>query len=406
MQKVITISRFSERIRDTTESLTGGAFKISSPQPLAVAALMVLGCAGFTASAGAQTLIPVSDPNWYFSPYNWNVVGSSYAETPRPGAYFKIGFTGTSIAAQFDTTMLSWMQASSYPTIRYQIDDQPTQDYELHRWDGVVNLNSKALDPGQHTLTVWTLGMDPGLDRWDAPLANEYRILGLVADDGATTFRPSLSPHTIMFLGDSITEGLNDVKCGGNTVDDNDAVGDYTHNCAAALNAECGVVAAGGQCWTRIAHDGHTPPLPQSWKWLFQGVPRDFSTPPDYLVAMEGGIDLLFTTNPPAVIQSTIESWLTDARATLPTTKIFLAVTFNGFYEDVITAAYNDYKQANPLDSNMYLIDLGPAGQDGLLMYFSNQGSLYTCDGIHPLLARQAVLGQMLGQAMLSAMGQ
>ncbi len=373
---------------------------------LALARLAALGACCLTVSTNAQSLIPVNDPNWYFSPYNWNVVGSSYAETPRAGAYFKIGFTGTSIAAQFDTTMLSWMQASSYPTIRYQIDDQPTQDYELHRWDGVVNLNSKALDPGQHTLTVWTLGMDPGLDRWDAPLVNEYRILGLVADDGVTTFRPTLSPHTVMFLGDSITEGLNDIKCGGNTVDDNDAVGDYTQNCAAALNAEYGVIAAGGQGWTRIAHDGHTPPLPQSWKWVFQGVPRDFSTPPDYLVAMEGGIDLLFTTNPPAVIQSTIESWLTDARATLPTTKIFLAVTFNGFYEDVITAAYNDYKQANASDSNMYLIDLGPAGQEGLLMYFTKQGSLYTCDGIHPLLDRQGVLGQMLGQAMLSAMGQ
>ncbi len=355
-------------------------------------------------SARAQTFIPVNDANWYFSPYNWNVVGSSYAETPRSGAYFKIGFTGTSVALQFDTSMLSWMSASSYPGIRYQIDDQPTQDYQLHRWDGIVNLNSKALDPGQHLLTVWNVAIATGYDRWDVPLINEVRVLGLVLDEGAATFAPPLRPHRAIFFGDSITEGLDDVKCSGNGIDSDDAVGDYTFNCAALLNAEYGVVAAGGQGWTRIAHDGHTPPLPQSWKWLFQGVPRDFSTPPDYLVAMEGGIDLLFTTNPPSVIQSTIEAWLVDARTTLPTTKIFLAVTFNGFYEDVITAAYNDYLQANPWDKNTYLIDLGPAAQYGLLMNFSNQGSLYTCDGIHPLLPRQAVLGQMLGQAIQAAL--
>jgi len=67
----------------------------------AVAGVAVGTVASFASLASAQTTtIPVTDPNWFLSPYNWNVSGSAYAEAARSGAYFKIGFPGTSIALQ------------------------------------------------------------------------------------------------------------------------------------------------------------------------------------------------------------------------------------------------------------------------------------------------------------------
>src|SRR5262245_22916114 len=69
--------------------------------------------------------VPVSDPNWFFSPYNWYVNGDRFAETQNTGAYFKVGFTGTRAALAVDVAMLDGVPASQWPLIRWQIDDAP-----------------------------------------------------------------------------------------------------------------------------------------------------------------------------------------------------------------------------------------------------------------------------------------
>jgi hypothetical protein len=108
------------------------------------------------ADADAQTTrtVPVSDPNWFFSPYNWYVNGAVFAETQNTGAYFKVGFTGTRASLAVDVTMLDGVPASRWPLIRSQIDDAPTQGHRLTQADVLIPLNAKDLLPGPHTLTV------------------------------------------------------------------------------------------------------------------------------------------------------------------------------------------------------------------------------------------------------------
>src|SRR5438552_4154294 len=104
--------------------------------------------------ASAQTTVAVSDANWFFSPYNWRRQGSDYAETTRAGAYFKIGFTGTSAGLGVDAAPLRPLKSSLLPLLRWQIDSQATQDHELQRNDTIIPLKSGPLSPGAHSLTV------------------------------------------------------------------------------------------------------------------------------------------------------------------------------------------------------------------------------------------------------------
>ena len=46
------------------------------------------------AAGGGTGTIAVNNSNWFFSPYNWYVNGSTYAQTVNPGAYFKVAFSG------------------------------------------------------------------------------------------------------------------------------------------------------------------------------------------------------------------------------------------------------------------------------------------------------------------------
>jgi lysophospholipase L1-like esterase len=177
----------------------------------------------------------------------------------------------------------------------------------------------------------------------------------------------------------------------------------YAYACADSLGAEFGVIGESGQGWLGVSADGITPSLPDAWQWHFQDTPRQLAPEPDYLVAMEGGNDYLRGADP-AAITSRITFWLTQIRAALPDTRIFLLVEFNGFFRDAATQAFSAYQQAYPGDQRVYLIDLGAAGQEGLLTYFDDHGALYTYDGIHPIAARAAVLGQMVAQTMQAAM--
>jgi hypothetical protein len=122
--------------------------------------------------------IPVSDRNWFFSPSNWYVNGSAFAETQNTGAYFKIGFTGTSVALQVDVSSV-YGPAAEWPLIRCQVDGNLAQDIRLKQQDALLPLNSQALASGTHSLTVWFIAADHDVDRWLIP-SDVVRITGLV----------------------------------------------------------------------------------------------------------------------------------------------------------------------------------------------------------------------------------
>ena len=351
-------------------------------------------------SAAPTITIPVSDTNWFFSPFNWYLNGSAFAQSQSPGAYFALRFAGTRAALAVDVASLSGagVNPSGWPVIRWQIDSGPPQDHRLKQADVLIQLNSQALAPGTHSLRVWFVGADRFQDRWLVPVES-VRVTGLVIDAVGSTLPPALRPGGMVFFGDSITEGVA-TEC--KKLDCNDATHAYPYACAAALNVEFGVVGFAGQGWTvsTIAASG-VPPFPETWESQFAGQPRSFVPAPDYVVVVHGANDALARF--PGDVANALQAWIGNARDVLRGSKIFVVVPFGGYERDELTQGFNAY-QAAADDRNAYLIDLGPEAEVGLNSGFVKGGTPTSYDGIHPTAARSAELGAMLAQAIQEAL--
>lgn len=380
--------------------------KKDTPMKLLTRILVWLAVAGgaFAATPLTRT-IPVSDTNWFFSPYNWYVNDSAFAETQNTGAYFTLRFTGTQVALVLDVSPLNGVSVLDWPKIRWQIDSSLPEDHRLKQSDSQLRLNSQALAPGPHSLMVWFVSSSTFHDRWIVPVES-VRITGLVIDVDGSILAPVLYPARMLFFGDSITEGINTESAKPQGVVRSDATHAYTYGCAAALKAEFGVVGFAGQGWTVALGEAgqHVPPFPEAWKYQFAGQPRSFSPAPDYVVVVHGGGDGLVGIPDPQVADA-VQVWLGNARAALRKSKIFVVVPFGGWERDGVAQGFNAY-QEGAHDRNAYLIDLGPSAQVGLDGGFVQGGTATSYDGVHPTAARSAELGAMLAEAIKEALGE
>ena len=55
-------------------------------------------------SCSSMTVVYTDDPNWYFTEYNWANDSSRGKLTANPGAYFKVGFTGSNFNITVNAT--------------------------------------------------------------------------------------------------------------------------------------------------------------------------------------------------------------------------------------------------------------------------------------------------------------
>lgn len=351
--------------------------------------------------AVSGTKIALNDANLFLSPYNWNLDATGTATTVQPGAYLTGGFQSANIRLDLDTSSLAVLRDRVGPMIRWQVDDATPQVYQLVAGDVQIPLNAAPLSAGPHTFKVWFLAADYGQDRWNLP-AESLRITGVTLDEGGTTTVPALQPKRILFFGDSITEGVHTESASKDPVRDDNARHAYPTTCAAALNAEFGVVGFARQGWTVPAQEGsNVPSFVNAWKLQFAGTPRLFTPAPDYVVVMEGPNDFSFGVAP-AQLQAAVQAWLADARAVLPSTRLCIAVPFGGFERAPLTQAVQAYKAAHPADTNVFLIDLGVGIQTGLTD-FSGRSSKFSHDGLHPDAATSQRLGALLADAIQAA---
>jgi len=358
----------------------------------------------------SQQIVPVNDPNWYWTEYNWAKNGSSSVHTANPGAYFKVGFTGTSVALNFDETS---SPNAAFMNIWYSIDDAKfTQVGVPVQVVGSLGFG-KGLANGSHLLEVYVYNSQQGDDRWVGP-ACSFKITGLVLDPGATTIKPSLRSKRLIAYGDSITEGVQALCQSGGDLGSNAAINTWAFSLAAALDAEISVVAFGRLGWT-ISGNGGVPPVftpgndaQSSWNKIDSKAARSFSPNPDYIVIAHGTNDGGVCTpsandglngRSDADVSASVTGWLVAQRAAAPSTRIVVIIPFGGFCLNAITTGLNNYKTQAPSDNNVFLVNLGAAGARGLSAF--NGGTQEACDGIHPLTVRDGQLGAMLAGAIL-----
>ena len=347
------------------------------------------------------TRVALGDANLFLSPYNWAVDGTASAVTTQPGAYLTAGFQSANVRLDIDTSFLAALPDRSGPRIRWQVDSGPAQTYQLAAGDAQIPLNSSALSAGTHTFKVWLIASDYRQDRWKLPVES-LRITGLTLDAGGSTVASTLLTKRVLFFGDSITEGVHTESAHGDPTRDDDATHAFAYPCAAALNAEFGVVGEPRQGWTIAAQEGsNVPAFPASWPLQFSGKSRTFSPSPDYVIVQQGVNDALAPADP-AQVKAAVQSWLVAARAAMPTSRLCIVVPFGGFERDALTQGVQAYKSAHATDTKVFLIDLGVSVQAGLTDP-SGQPSLRSHDGIHPDAATSQALGTQLGAAILAA---
>lgn len=368
--------------------------------PLIAMCILMSGCGGSknsVAPLSSDTRRVGNNPDWLFSPYNWHIQPSKFAETTQPGAYLKTTFMGTRAVLELDLSPLESVQEANWPEVLWQVDNGPLETRQLATQDAHLPLNTVALSGGSHTLSLWFVAADEHSNRWNTP-AEVVRVLGITADTMRTGTPPPPLSRRMIFFGDSITQGIRTRSASELWINNDNSTDAYPYSCAKFLHAEFGVVGIGGQGWTvSVSSGNNVPPFPQAWAYMFKDHPRLFVPEPDYLIVMQG------TNDPPTTdVSSGVQSWLANARLMMKSTAIFVVVPFGGFHRADITMGVNAYKAQHPTDRSVYLIDLGVSAQAGLTGFVTG-GTETSYDGLHPNATTSAAMGVELAKAIQAA---
>lgn len=350
------------------------------------------------APISAPKTVSVSDPNIAFSPYNWYKSGSEYAQTPNPGAYVKVGFTGSKISVNLDVSLLTAknIPASQYPVVRYSVDNGPAVTTQLTPTTTALSC-ATGLSAGSHSLLLQYVSGFVFLDFWTP--VNAIRVTGFSLDDNANIVPIPKLPTNALFLGDSITNGDDDIATfsGGitNAVDTQDATLGYPAVVAAGIGAEYGIVAYGGASWDNRAADGHTPGLMTSYSMIDSVHSRlidgKLSPIPDDIFINMGENSGPTGDDVPKLLAAL-------RAASSPKTNIFVIIPFSGRSREPLMAGYSVYRKSARKDRT-YVLDLGnnpylPVGRS----------TMQSVDGQHPLAQLHATLGAQLVQARANAL--
>ncbi len=414
-------------------------------------------------SARDTTHVPVLDANWYFSDYNW--ISDSPTAVPRmltanPGAYFKLGFNGTSFALAVNTSVVGTRTVK----LSFNVDDGPWQFVTLQSTPAGSALTTLQLAKGltlpqmhfartHHDIIVALYASQEQHGRWngvkDGGSASYLVVNGAEIDADASTFPPVLLPKRALVYGDSITEGTNAQlfdfstnKCDSQTragLDAAAATKSWCFGFAQAMHAEvsnCAFAAQGYSTFNSLNYGG-VPPLltlgasiSSAWDKVdaaHSRLPLLRKRPPDFVISAEGFNDQVCSpgwgekyncTN--AGLTGAVAEWLKHMRqATAASTQIFVLVPFGGelrtknLTRNSIRAGFNAYQEMKG-DSMAHLIDLYPFAKRGLMGASSPKDpsssgqptgpTAESCDGTHPLAQRHAELGAMAAAAAAAAM--
>ncbi|WP_255948944.1 GDSL-type esterase/lipase family protein [Streptomyces odontomachi] len=267
-----------------------------------------------TATTAATAAAPgqPGDPNITFVG-RWDTTSSSTAYTPYwAGAYFRTGFTGTTVKLKQRNTIDLWASIDGGTDVFY--DDV----------SGTVDLTPNKLSSGNHTLRVH-YQVVAGSYHGDAVFQ------GLVLDSGASTFKAATPSHLIEFVGDSITVG---------TTTSQNASTAYGWLIGEKLGADHTQIAQGGAClvatsdgcvgleqqFTKLNPNAATP----SW---------DFSRYQANAVVINLGTNDVGHSVSTTTFQSAYTSLLHKVRAAYPNAWIFALQTFRGRYVPQTQAA-------------------------------------------------------------------
>jgi lysophospholipase L1-like esterase len=299
-----------------------------------------------TASAATGDGFP-SDSNIVYVG-RWDKGNASLYRSNWSGAYFRVGFTGTTVK----------LRLAAAANIYVSIDGGAEANYPGA--SGTINLTPTPLASGRHTLRV--AGREQDI----------IQFQGLVLDSGATTLAPVPRAKRLEFIGDSITAGCCALTRG--------ALNDYAWLVGEILNADHTRIAYSGICLQNGVACTSPNSIGMSQQYFklqnveFPSSPDwDFTQyQPDAVIINLGTNDQNFGVSD-ATFQSTYTTFLQNVRARNPNAFIFVLRTFGGFKAAPTLAAVLARVAAG--DTKLYYVDTTG--------WVTTGTSDYT-DGLHP----------------------
>jgi len=193
-----------------------------------------------------------------------------------------------------------------------------------------------------HSVELFVKSTTERANRWSADGDSTRIILTGVETDGELA--PWIpSDANLLIFGDSITEGV--LTLGGSQkfdTDHNDASVVYSHALGPLLGAEAGVIGFGNNAFSHKGSGG-VEVFEKAWNQLWDGVPRDFTSPkPDLIVLNEGTNDGCDVTTPGCEgvdITAGMTNVLNGLIESCPSVPIAVLGPFNGGQIKHLTAA-------------------------------------------------------------------
>lgn len=284
-----------------------------------------------TDSAETPVSADLSGTTTYFSPYNWASPDAGSKVSINAGAYFKTSFSGSQCSLSFDTDSITALPVSE---VSVSVDGMAPTIYNV---SGVVPCSPSALvDIPVHSLRVAVKSTSETQTRWATLPLNRVALTSINIAPGSSFYAPKVLPKTLLFYGDSITEGVRTL---GETqtydTDRNDNSVEWSAQVANRLNAEYGIVGFGATGLTKSG-SGSVPALTSSWNLIYPGQERSFATCPDAMIENEGTNDGDATA---AAVQAAETTFLEAFTSMCPATKSIVMRPFDGQQWDALQAA-------------------------------------------------------------------
>ena len=309
------------------------------------------------AKPAPRTFVPATDPNITYVG-RWGRLRTANGPamaTVNSSSQIYLLCGGSSIRADFDVRHVAFMAQ-----IEARVDRGPWRLFTIDRHR--LRL-FHHLGPGPHRLEIAVKDVDERGNRWFPPFASAVVFEGLELDAHAAVEKYILPVRpTLMFLGDSITQGVRVVGMQIGVTGSNSLLS-YGWLAGQALRTIHYQVAFGRQGVIRSGN-GLVPPATLAFGWNFAGSPAG-EPAPDFLVINQGTNDIPY---PGREYGQALLGYLREIRAYWPHTEIFVLRPFGGFH-----AA-----------STMQAVELM---HDARVIYVSTHGWLKKKDfrdGVHP----------------------
>ena len=268
----------------------------------------------------------------YFSPYTWANTSSGQI-TIDAGAYLKTTYSGSQCSITINPQL---QQIMLTPTeVEVWVDGLPGTIYSANQ-DSIPCSPSSRVTTSVHSVRMAFKSSSEGLTRWSTTPSTQLIVRGINIGTGQTFSLPKIYPRSLIFYGDSITEGVRTL---GETqpldTDRNDNAVEWSAQTAQRLNAEYGIVGFGAT-GLAVGGSGGVPALTESWNLLFPGQPRSFATCPDAMIENEGTNDNSQTA---ASVQAAETTFLQAFSAMCPASKEIVMRPFGGYKWDALQAS-------------------------------------------------------------------